>query len=191
MVLIVGAALNISWNFHEDKKQAKKYSELIRFHVIANSDSDEDQELKLKVRNILLEKIEPELGRATTLEEAKDFIANNLDYLEEIAEKEIEKRGYDYSTLAVMGSADYPTRSYGDLILPAGTYQSLRITIGDGKGSNWWCVLFPPLCFVDITSSIVEPKTLAVSEVDEVNKKANKTFKIKFKLLEIIKDRLK
>ncbi len=192
MVLILGVVLSISWNFPEDKNHNKEYSGLIRFHVIANSDSDEDQELKLKVRNVLLEKIKPELEGAATLQEAMDFITNNLKYFEEMAEKELKKYNSDYSTTVVMGSTDYPTRSYGDIILPAGTYQSLRIVIGDGKGSNWWCVLFPPLCFVDITNSITRQGSIPVLEMDGTNKEIKtKSIKIKFKLFEILKEKVK
>lgn len=190
MILTLGV-LTISWNFPEENNQVNEYSGLIRFHVIANSDSDEDQELKLKARNALLEIIEPELEGALSLEEAMLFISNNLHYFEGVVEREIKKWGYDYSIVALLGSADYPTRSYGDVILPAGTYQSLRIIIGEGKGSNWWCVLFPPLCFVDITNSIAEPKVTPVLEIEEGNKELSKNFKIKFKLFEIIKSKLK
>ena len=187
----LGVLFNISWSFNSHELSNNLHESLIRFHVIANSDSDEDQKLKLKVRNIILDKIEPELEKAATLEEAREYISNNLFLLEELAQDEINKIGYNYPTVAILGKTDYPTRAYGDIIMPAGTYESLRIIIGEGKGSNWWCVLFPPLCFIDITHSIVQNKAMPVMGMDEEKDTHKKPVQIKFKFIEIIKDKLK
>jgi len=188
VVLILGALFNISWSFNNHEFSNDPYENLLRFHVIANSDRDKDQELKLKVRDVILYKIGMELERAETLEEARIYILSNLSLIEELAQDEINKRGYSYSVAAVLGKTDYPTRSYGSMILPAGTYESLRIIIGEGKGANWWCVLFPPLCFIDITHSIAQNNATPVMEMSEEQDIQEEVIQIKFKFIEVIRD---
>lgn len=187
----LGALFNISWSFNSDGPSNKEYESLIRFHVIANSDTDEDQELKLKIRNIVLHKIEADLEKAKSLEEAREYILNNLSLLEELVQEEINNLGYSYPAAAILSKTDYPTRAYGDIIMPAGTYESLRIIIGEGKGSNWWCVLFPPLCFIDITHSIAQNKAMPVMGMDEEKDIHKKPVQIKFKFIEVLKDKLR
>jgi len=186
-VFILGALFNISWSFNDHEFSNDPYENLLRFHVIANSDMDKDQELKLKVRDVILDKIGMELEKARTLEEARTYILSNLSWLEKIAQNEIDKRGYSYPVVVVLGKTDYPTRSYGNMILPAGTYESLRIIIGEGKGSNWWCVLFPPLCFIDITHSIAQNNDMFGEEEDVLEE----SIQIRFRFVEIIRDILK
>jgi stage II sporulation protein R len=128
---------------------------LIRLHVIANSDSHEDQELKYQVRDQLLSSFEDIFQEAQTIGEARALINGNLDDLEGIALKEIKRQGFDYPVKASLGTASFPTKAYGDLVYPAGEYEALRVVIGEGSGANWWCVMFPPLCFVDVSSGVV------------------------------------
>lgn len=124
--------------------------ELIRFHVVANSDSDQDQELKRAVRDAILEEVGPRLAESHSLEKSRELLKTILPEMENTAQAVVQSRGLAYPVKAVYGKAAFPTKSYGSLILPAGEYEAVRILIGEAVGANWWCVLFPPLCFVDI-----------------------------------------
>lgn len=138
---------------------------LIRLHVIANSDSDEDQRLKLKVRDTLLSQCGEIKSGEDTIDAVKWDICNNLDYIEKIAKDEIKRQGYDYSVKASFGLSQFPEKTYGNITLPSGEYQALRVEIGKGEGKNWWCVLFPPLCFVEETCvSVSEESQSALVE---------------------------
>ncbi|HHX11810.1 MAG TPA: stage II sporulation protein R, partial [Clostridiales bacterium] len=125
--------------------------EIIRFHVIANSDSKEDQDLKLKVKDGLVKEMAPYLSEARSIAEARDILFSNLNKMEELAQTIIIQSGYDYTVKASLGHKNFPIKVYGDYSFPSGIYEALSITIGDGQGKNWWCVMFPPLCFVDET----------------------------------------
>lgn len=128
---------------------------LIRLHVIANSDTAEDQALKRDIRDIIINYMKPQLNNSKDLEQTKYIIGKNMDAITELAKDEIAKQGKDYDVKVMLGSYPFPTKSYGDVTLPAGNYQALRVVIGKGAGANWWCVLFPPLCFVDATHGTV------------------------------------
>ncbi len=138
--------------------------QLIRFHVIAHSDSVEDQDVKLMVRNAVLDYLNPLLMKAESEAEAYDIVSNQLEALDEIAETVLAKEGFDYKAEVLLGESQFPTKAYGDLVLPAGTYQALKIELGDAMGKNWWCVLFPPLCYVNIGEGIA----VATMEHDEI-----------------------
>lgn len=127
---------------------------LIRLHIVANSDSDEDQALKRRVRDALLQRMTPVFSRSATLDEARDGVLENLDEIRALAQEKVRESGFDYPVSVEFGVFPFPTRVYGDTVLPAGQYQALRVVVGDGKGQNWWCVLFPPLCFVDVTTGV-------------------------------------
>ena len=124
---------------------------VIRLHVIANSDSDCDQALKLKVRDRIIKETQGIFETHTAICAAREDIEHNLDTIRHIAEDEISSNGYDYPVKVSLGMSDFPTKEYGELVLPAGSYEALRVEIGSAQGQNWWCVLFPPLCFVDET----------------------------------------
>lgn len=123
----------------------------IRFHVIANSDSPQDQAVKLMVRDRLLAEYGALLGQADSLGVSRHIIEERLRDIEASAQQETDRHLPGYKVRASLGHFDFPTKAYGDMLLPAGNYEALRITIGEGKGANWWCIMFPPLCFVDIT----------------------------------------
>jgi stage II sporulation protein R len=127
--------------------------ELIRFHVLANSDSEEDQALKRAVRDAILEEVSPRLAASRSIEESREILMELRPEMEAISKKVIESWGKDYAVKTDYGNFIFPTKSYGSLILPAGEYEAVRILIGEARGSNWWCVLFPALCFVDIEHS--------------------------------------
>ncbi len=124
---------------------------LIRLHVVANSDSDADQELKLLVRDRILKEWGGVFSEKENIDAVKSEIADNLDLIKETAEDEIRKNGYDYKVDVSYGTENFPRKEYGGITLPAGEYRALKVNIGSAQGKNWWCVLFPPLCFVDET----------------------------------------
>lgn len=127
--------------------------QLIRFHVLANSDSEKDQELKRAVRDAILKEVSPRLAVSKSLDESRQIIKKIRPDMESIGRSVVKMWGKDYSVSTEYGNFMFPTKSYGSLVLPAGNYEALRVVIGEGQGSNWWCVLFPALCFVDINQS--------------------------------------
>ena len=129
---------------------------VFRLHVLANSDSKEDQELKLKVRDNLLNYMNEICSNCSTKEEAMKIANENKDKFQEIAENTIKENGFNYSVKININNFYFPTKSYGDISLPAGYYDALRVEIGEAKGQNWWCVMFPSLCFIDVSSGIVD-----------------------------------
>lgn len=131
---------------------------LIRFHVIANSDSAEDQALKLKVRDKVLEYISPKLKNSRNIDESRKILKDNDEAIRKIAESVISKNSYKYGVKTELSYEKFPVKTYGNITLPQGEYEAYRIIIGSGSGQNWWCVMFPPLCFIDITKGEVSKK---------------------------------
>jgi stage II sporulation protein R len=123
--------------------------DLIRFHVIANSDSEHDQLLKYAVRDEILKEVSPRLARSGSLLESRIILEGMYDELLDIARRVIQEWGYDYAVALEYGVFAFPTKSYGDIVLAGGDYEAVEIKIGQAQGANWWCVLFPPLCFVN------------------------------------------
>lgn len=168
-------------------------SSVFRLHVLANSDSKEDQALKLKVRDSLLNYMNQICENCNSKEDAIILVEKNKDSFKQIALDTINTEGYSYDVNINIGNFEFPTKNYGDISLPAGFYDALRVEIGEAKGQNWWCVMFPPLCFVDISSGIVpdESKELMEDNLTEeefalVSKDSSKDIKFKFKLLEFL-----
>ena len=128
---------------------------VFRLHVIANSNSKEDQNLKLEIRDNLLKYMNSLLLNTSSKEDAINIAENNIEEFYKIAENTISKYGYNYPINISVEKSNFPTKIYGDVTLPAGTYDALKVKIGSASGKNWWCVMFPPLCFVDISSGIV------------------------------------
>ena len=145
--------------------------EILRFHVLANSNSTEDQNLKLKVRTMLLNSIYEDLGENASLDETKNYIRSHETLLEKKAERYMKNLGYDYPAHMELTDCYFPTKTYGDMVFPCGTYEAVRVKIGEGKGHNWWCVLYPPLCFVDSSYAVVpEPsKEILKHSIDEAD----------------------
>ena len=138
--------------------QAQLAEKVIRLHVLANSDSQADQTLKLQVRDKILAQTASLLSGQESAAQAAAILQDNLDALAQTAAQEIAARGYHYPVKVCLEETWFPTRQYENVSLPAGNYQALRVLIGEGAGKNWWCVLYPPLCFVD-TSYGVLPDT--------------------------------
>lgn len=164
---------------------------VFRLHVLANSDSEEDQSLKYKVRDNLLKYMNEICVDCPTKQEAIEKVYEYQDKFKQIALETIKNEGYSYDVNINIGNFEFPTKHYGDISLPAGFYDALRVEIGEAKGQNWWCVMFPPLCFVDISSGIVpeESKEMLEDNLSEeefalVSEKSDPKIQFKFKLLE-------
>lgn len=123
--------------------------QLIRFHVLANSDSPEDQALKLKVKDKIITYMEKEFAQSETIDQSRQILLQNMDAIKTLAQTTLQEAGSDYTVDLQYGNFNFPVKYYGKFSLPAGNYEALRVIIGEGAGQNWWCVLFPPMCFVD------------------------------------------
>lgn len=133
--------------------------EVLRFHVLANSDTKEDQNLKMKVKDQVIGYLEETMGPETeSLDETKEFVKAHIPEIEKEAKKIVEQEGYSYPVKVRLEKTDFPEKTYGDVTFPAGTYEALRIEIGNGDGKNWWCVLYPNLCFIDTVHAVVPEK---------------------------------
>ena len=168
---------------------------VLRLHVVANSDTYRDQELKLKVRDSLLEYMNSISYEVNTKSEAFQIVESHLNDFESIAQKIILSEGFDYSVNVHLDKFDFPTKNYGDVSLPAGIYDSLIVDIGAGAGHNWWCVMFPPLCFIDVSSGFVPDESKEVLkdslEDDEydiitADNSSPSASNIKFKIVEFV-----
>lgn len=129
--------------------------EMIRFHVLANSDSEEDQALKMKVKEAVLEFLKKELEDVSDLEGTRKEIQNHMEEIKKTAENVIQEEGYDYPVTVKLEPYEFPVKTYGDCTFPAGTYEALRVCIGKAEGQNWWCVVFPNLCFTDTVHAVL------------------------------------
>ena len=163
------------------------YEQTIRLHVVANSDSQADQTLKLDIRDEILHDVANYITDCNTKYEAEQILAKQQQQLKETAERVIAEQGYDYAVDVVMGEEYYPTREYEGVSLPAGKYYSVRVNIGEAVGQNWWCVLFPPLCVGTATAK--EEMVAAGFTPDQIRvltETDNPRYALKFKVLELI-----
>ena len=156
---------------------------VIRFHVIANSDSDEDQKLKLKVRDVVINYLYPYMKDVKNLDESRKIIKEKNDEVIKLVNKVIKQNGYNYSVESRLSRENFPEKEYGNIIFPHGNYEAYRIIIGDGEGHNWWCVMFPPLCFADETKENVKSE----QNTEKLNEYIEEEVKVKFKVVEWIK----
>jgi len=168
---------------------------IFRLHVVANSNSAEDQNLKYQVRDELIQYMNSISKNVSSKEDIIELANKNKETLYQIAKQVIYDNGYDYDISINIGVFDFPTKSYGDISFPAGIYDALRVEIGSAKGENWWCVMFPPLCFVDISSGIVPDdsketieNSLSEEEYDIISNQSSPSIKFKFSLIEIFQN---
>lgn len=169
---------------------------VFRLHVIANSDSNEDQDLKYKVRDKLIEYMKSLTTNISSKEEVIKIANNHISDFESIAKEVITENGFDYDVKVEIGNFSFPTKQYGDISFPAGFYDALKVEIGSAKGQNWWCVMFPPLCFVDVTSGIVPEESkenlqdnLGEEEYDIISNTENSEIvNFKFKIVEFFEN---
>ncbi len=148
-------------------------NDAIRLRILANSDKEEDQALKRKVRDAVNEQITNWVSELTSKEVAKDLLKEKLPEIQEIAERVVEEEKANQAVNVTFDKVDFPTKLYGEFLYPAGQYDAILITLGEGEGANWWCVLFPPLCFLDFSNGV------AVSDGFEEEKKEEETTKEK------------
>ena len=172
--------------------EEKIYDSVVRLHVLANSDSDEDQALKLRVRDAILAHVSPKVIDSASREEAIEILQNELDEIEKTAEQVVKEQGYDYKVDVTLTLEDYPTRNYESMSFPSGQYVSLRVMIGEAEGQNWWCVLFPPICLgAACEKAENEEAFIAVGLNSEKYKIITETedakYYLRFKILEAIK----
>ena len=168
---------------------------VLRLHVIANSDTTQDQELKLKVRDQVLSYMNMVCKDATSKQEAIIIANEHIEDFRQIALHTIHENGYDYCVDIKIGNFSFPTKVYGDIRLPSGFYDAVRIEIGEAKGQNWWCVMFPPLCFVDVSSGIVPEDSketikndLSQEEFTLISNQDDSSIHFKFKLIEFFQN---
>jgi stage II sporulation protein R len=168
--------------------EAAIYDNVLRLHVLANSDSSEDQALKLEVRDCILEETATLFKDCKSKDEAREAVESNLDKIREIAEQTIREAGYEYGVSVSLGEEEYPTKNYEECCFPAGEYLSLRVMIGEAEGENWWCVLFPPLCIDAAGESreVFAEVGLTDEQYSFITETDNPKYKVRFKLLEVI-----
>jgi len=194
LMLLFIPSLIIRANSQSRQRQQQIADQIIRFHVIANSDSDKDQALKLIVKNVLVDQLSPYLRDAASIEDARKIISDRLEDIAQLARNTIAAQGFSYPVRVSLEECYFPLRLYGEYAFPPGNYEALQVEIGEAKGKNWWCVVFPPLCFVDDTYSIIDEdsgqklKYLLTEEDYEALKTKKMPVKIKFKLLEFFKN---
>ena len=174
------------------------YESVVRLHVLANSDTEEDQALKLMVRDEVLRVSAPLLKDCKSREQAEQILGAHADEIADAAQAVVQAQGYDYPVSVLLGKEDYPTRTYENCCFPSGTYVSLRVCIGEAEGQNWWCVLFPPLCLsaasaedddsneeAFISVGLTGEQYKVITETDNVK------YRIRFKILESVQDLFK
>ncbi len=187
LALVICCALNIN-SFSNQCDGIR--NKMLRMHIIANSDSIEDQELKLQVRDAVLEKGKEIFDGSVTADEAEIRITPYIDDLEETAKKIVIDAGYNYDVDVTVQKDFFKTRTYDNSVtLPAGYYNAVKVVIGEGKGKNWWCVMFPPMCLPSATAECEIDDVLNDDESDIVLN-GNK-YKFKFKIVELVESLLK
>ena len=156
IILIFAAVLFMKNEENEEERIQKSIaSHIIRLHVVANSDSEKDQQLKISVKDKIVAGLQEKLKDVDNLNDARTIIRNETERIEQMATEEMRKQGYDYIATASLGNSYFPIKKYGDMTFPAGEYEALRVQIGQAKGQNFWCVMYPTLCFVDSTYQVV------------------------------------
>ena len=173
--------------------EAEVYDTVLRLHVLANSDSEEDQALKLKVRDAVLEVTAPLLEDVTDRDGAEAVIRAHMTQIQAAAETVVAKNGSRQTVTVMLDTEDYPTRNYESCAFPAGKYLSLRICLGDAEGQNWWCVLFPPLCLSTATAKDEAEDAfiqvgLSKEQYGIITETQDTKYKIRFKILEAVKE---
>ena len=190
-LVLVTAVSYISWQVNDIEDS------VLRLHIVANSDSDEDQALKLKVRDEVVDRCGFLFENCVSAEQSLKTAADNIGFIKYVAEQVITENGYNYDADCQVTQCSFPTKQYerpGDSVvsLPRGEYNALNIKIGAAKGKNWWCVMYPPLCFVDGVASVPDEtdellkSQLTASEYELITESDRPEIKIKFKIAELL-----
>lgn len=185
IALFIALAVTILTGLGLTKEQRTLSDKLIRLHVVANSDSEEDQALKLCVRDRILAELSETLDGVESREAAAERIRESLPAVEAAAAEEVRRQGYDYPVRAGLTREAFPTREYDTFSLPAGMYESLRVEIGRGAGRNWWCVVFPPICGSTVMDAQPAMGLLTDREIALITEDGTE-YVVKFKLIELL-----
>ena len=158
---------------------------VIRFHVVANSDSEEDQAVKLQIRDTVMDYLEPIIGELPTAEEAKAWLQEHLEEIKEIADAVLKQHGFSKTASVSLRQEAFDTRFYDTFTMPAGTYDALRITVGEGQGQNWWCVVFPQLCLPAVSEDF-EDTAAGAGFSDSLTGALEGEYQVRFFLLDCL-----
>lgn len=205
VVILLAIAMTAAYAFESYFEIIRLEDKIIRLHILANSDTLHDQELKLKVRNNIINNFNKKFKNISNKQESEALILKNLNEIKSIAQKTIYDEGYYYNVEVYYGNYNFPIREYDDLTLPSGDYDAVRVEIGEAKGKNWWCVMFPPLCFTDFGKALdldldtefasIEEKLKEVLTEQEIELiKTNRGYsqiKLKSKIVELIQGFMK
>lgn len=192
--LILAIIIGLSYTYIKSKNtydiqtiQLGIADKIVRFHVIANSDSDADQALKLKVRDAVIDYISPKLNNSNDIETSIEILNSERKNIKNICDTVIAENGYSYPVKIQLCNTYFPTKSYGNYTFPPGTYRAFQIKIGEAKGHNWWCVLYPPLCFIDMSHGTVSNhsedllhEALTTDEFNAISGDSKVSFKFKY-----------
>ena len=185
--LCVGIIISVLFTLMPFESECREISEQVfRVHILANSDSQEDQQLKLRVRDAVIEKSEELLSDVHSKDEAKLTVSNNIDVFEETALSVIKAEGFDYNVECSIENMLFDTRYYDDITMPGGYYDALRIRIGDAQGKNWWCVMYPSLCLSAATKKDALDQRLTNKQYGIVSEKGK--YRFRFKAVEVFND---
>lgn len=159
LIALFGLTAVLMFFYHREVKSQKMQKEIakeiLRLHVVANSDNEEDQKLKMEVKETVVTYLRGRMSDATSVKEAREEIRKHLPEIEQIAKEKMQTEGFEYEAKAELCECYFPIKQYGDLTFPAGEYEALRVNLGESSGKNWWCVMYPSLCFVDSTYQVV------------------------------------
>lgn len=187
VALLSGILVAALMGAYLDREQAALADSVIRLHVIANSDSRADQELKYQVRDRILTEAAALYQPGDDLQQVRKSMEDNLTLLAQAGREVVEEQGYDYPVSAKLERTWFPTKKYTDFALPAGNYTALRIVVGEGKGENWWCVAFPPLCLGSVSETVDEAAAAGSFTPEQVSLITGESggYVVKFKAMEL------
>lgn len=181
------------WQCRKEWMTQEIAEKVIRFHVLANSDAQKDQELKLKVRDAIGAYMQPKLSGVSDIDESRRVIRKNMAGITETAENTVAREGYAYPVKASLRVTDFPQKTYGEYTFPEGRYEALEVVIGAGGGHNWWCVMYPNLCFYNSVYEVVDEeaekslrRALTAEEYESLME--GKNYKVKFALWERVQE---
>lgn len=184
--LAIGLFFTLVWGMFSLQEQQQLADKVVRLHVIANSDEEADQELKLKVRDQIIGRATEILEASADRNDAAQRLSAALPELRSAAAEEIAAQGYEYDVTASLEETEFPTKEYDGFTLPAGEYLALRVVIGEGQGHNWWCVVFPPLCTASTSDVAQTAMASGLSEEDVgLITEADSGYVLKFKSVEL------
>lgn len=187
VALLTGFAVALLMGAYLNREQSELADSIIRLHVIANSDSRADQELKYQVRDRILTEAAALYQPGDDLMQVRKSMEDNLTLLAQAGREVVEEQGYDYPVSASLERTWFPTKKYTDFALPAGNYTALRIVVGEGKGENWWCVAFPPLCLGSVSETVDEAAAAGNFTQEQVSLITGESggYVVKFKAMEL------